>query len=198
MSADVEPGRALVVVDVQNDFCEGGSMGVDGGSAVAERIAALLSARREHAWDGPAYDVVVATRDHHVDPGAHWSADPNFKHSWPRHCEVGTEGERFHPALSADDFDAIFVKGEYEAAYSGFEGTQIEAGRPLATWLRGHGISEVDVCGIATDYCVRATALDAAKEGFTVRVLEELVAGVAPESTDAAWGEMAEAGIRRA
>ena len=198
MSTPAAPGRALLVVDVQNDFCEGGSLGVDGGAAVAEGVASLLAARKKGTWDGPAYDVVVATRDHHVDPGAHWSEEPDFQHSWPRHCEVGTDGERFHPALDADDFDAIFVKGEYEAAYSGFEGTQIEAGRPLATWLRGHGISEVDVCGIATDYCVRATALDASKEGFTVRVLEHLVAGVAAESTERAWAEFEEAGVRRA
>ena len=198
MSDDSTPvGRGLVVVDVQNDFCEGGSLAVTGGNAVAEAVAALLAARRSGDGEATAYDVVVATRDHHIDPGDHWSEHPDFVDSWPRHCEVGTDGERFHPALDADDFDAIFVKGEYEAAYSGFEGTQIEAGRPLATWLRGHGISQVDICGIATDHCVRATALDAAREGFSVTVLEELVAGVAPETTEAAWGEMAEAGITR-
>ncbi|QWC83976.1 isochorismatase family protein [Nocardioidaceae bacterium] len=195
-------GRGLVVVDVQNDFCEGGSMGVTGGAAVAEGVAALLAAREQGAdadADGrsTAYDVVVATRDHHVDPGSHWSENPDFEHSWPKHCEVGTEGERFHPALGAEDFDAVFVKGEYEAAYSGFEGTQVDSGRPLASWLREHGISHVDVCGIATDYCVRATALDAAKEGFDVTVLESLVAGVAPTTTEAAWGEFADAGVRR-
>lgn len=187
-------GRALIVVDVQNDFCEGGSLAVAGGARVAAEISALL-----HHWTrkdpkAPAYDVVVATKDHHIDPGAHWSADPDFQDSWPVHCKVGTEGEAFHPNLDPQPFDAVFLKGEHEAAYSGFEG-RAAGGAMLADWLRAHDVAEVDVCGIATDHCVRATALDAAAAGFHTRVLLDLCAGVAPETTEAAITGMREAGV---
>ena len=186
--------RALIVVDVQNDFCEGGSLPVVGGARVASQISELL-----HHWTrkdpkAPAYDVVVATKDHHVDPGAHWSTDPDFVESWPVHCQVGTDGEAFHPNLDPQPFDAIFLKGEHAAAYSGFEGRASD-GSDLATWLRQHEVDEVDVCGIATDHCVRATALDASSNGFSTRVLTDLCAGVAPETTDAAIIEMRAAGV---
>jgi nicotinamidase/pyrazinamidase len=186
--------RALIVVDVQNDFCEGGSLPVAGGARVASEISDLL-----HHWirqdpKAPAYDVVVATKDHHVDPGAHWSREPDYVESWPVHCQVGTDGEAFHPNLDPQRFDAIFLKGEHAAAYSGFEGRN-SAGTDLASWLREHDVSEVDVCGIATDHCVRATALDAAGHGFSTRVLTDLCAGVAPETTEAAVAEMAAAGV---
>lgn len=186
--------RALIVVDVQNDFCEGGSLAVAGGAEVAFRIGQLL-----HHWSGhdpkaPDYDVVVATRDHHVDPGDHFSDTPDFNHSWPPHCVVGTDGESFHPNLDPQPFDAVFLKGEHAAAYSGFEGLS-EDGVPLADWLRAFDISHVDVCGLATDYCVRATALDAVQNGFETQVLSYLCAGVAPASTDAAIAEMERAGI---
>jgi nicotinamidase/pyrazinamidase len=186
--------RALIVVDVQNDFCEGGSLPVTGGARVAADIGQLLhhwAAKDSHA---PAYDVVVATKDHHVDPGEHWAAKPDFKHSWPVHCKVGTDGEGFHPNLDPKPFNAIFLKGEHQAAYSGFEGRTTN-GVGLADWLRQHDVTEVDVCGIATDHCVRATALDAAREGFDTRVLTALCAGVAEETTAAAITEMTEAGI---
>ncbi len=187
-------GNALIVVDVQNDFCEGGSLPVRGGAQVASDIAALL-----HHWTrqdplAPAYDVVVATKDHHIDPGAHWSATPDFVDSWPEHCRVGTDGEAFHPNLDPQPFDAVFLKGSHEAAYSGFEGSDA-AGASLTEWLRGHDVDRVDVCGIATDHCVRATALDAVREGFSTRVLTDLCAGVAPETTEAALTEMREAGV---
>src|SRR4051795_13508555 len=107
---------ALIVVVVQNDFCEGGSLPVTGGAQVAADIAELLRA-------GSAYDVVVATKDHHIDPGAHWAREPDFVDSWPVHCRVGTEGEAFHPNLDPQPFDAVFTKGEHGAAYSGFEGS---------------------------------------------------------------------------
>jgi nicotinamidase/pyrazinamidase len=185
--------RALIVVDVQNDFCEGGSMGVPGGARVASDISDVL--RHWHARDdqAPDYAHVVATRDHHIDPGDHWSDDPDFRDSWPVHCKVGTEGEAFHPNLDPQPFDAIFLKGEHVAAYSGFEGAA--DGVSLGDWLRRHEVSRVDVCGIATDYCVRATALDAVREGFATRLLPDLCAGVAPDSTSAARQEMADAGI---
>jgi nicotinamidase/pyrazinamidase len=186
--------RALIVVDVQNDFCEGGSLPVDGGALVAHRISELL-----HHWTAkdpkaPDYAVAVATQDHHVDPGAHFSDHPDFVDSWPPHCVRGTDGVAFHPNLDPQPFDSIFLKGEHAAAYSGFEGRN-SAGTGLAEWLRARDITDVDVCGIATDHCVRATALDAAREGFRVRVFTDLCAGVAPETTRSALAEMAEAGV---
>ncbi len=185
--------RALVVVDVQNDFCEGGSLPVAGGARVAADISALVDRWHSAAADAAPYDVVVATKDHHVDPGAHWAAKPDYVDSWPVHCKVGTEGEAFHPNLDPQPFHAVFTKGEHAAAYSGFEGTH--EGQGLAEWLRAHGVTRVDVCGIATDHCVRATALDAAREGFDTTVLLDLCAGVAPETTQAALAAMSEAGV---
>jgi nicotinamidase/pyrazinamidase len=186
--------RALIVVDVQNDFCEGGSLPVAGGARVAHDIAELLGRWVGRGPDAPAYDHVVATKDHHVDPGAHWSAEPDFVDTWPVHCEVGTDGEAFHPNLDPQPFEAIFLKGEHQAAYSGFEG-RTTTGAPLAEWLRQHEVTAVDICGIATDHCVRATALDAAQEGFRTKVLTELCAGVAPETTKAAMAAMRDAGV---
>ncbi len=177
---------ALIVVDVQNDFCEGGSLAVAGGAKVAADVADLLATK--------AYATVVATRDHHIDPGSHFSDHPDFVDSWPRHCVVGTAGEEFHPPLEPALFDEIFYKGEYAAAYSGFEGASAD-GRSLADWLRAEGVDAVDVCGIATDYCVRATALDAAREGFTVRVIEGLTAAVAADNLPEVRREWTAAGV---
>jgi len=186
--------RALLVVDVQNDFCEGGSLAVAGGARVASDIGELL-----HRWTladdhAPAYDVVVASKDHHVDPGQHWSDTPDFVDRWPVHCQVGTDGEAFHPNLDPQPFDAIFLKGEHEAAYSAFEGRTVD-GEVLLDWLRRHGVGQVDVCGIATDYCVHATALDARQAGLETRVLGGLCAGVAPETTERAIQAMKAAGV---
>ena len=175
--------RALIIVDVQLDFCEGGSLAVAGGASVAERINAVTG----------EYDHVVATRDYHVDPGAHFSETPDYVDSWPVHCVAGTAGAAFHPALDVAPIQAVFGKGEYAAAYSGFEGAAPD-GTALADWLRVHEVTQVDVVGIATDHCVRATALDAVREGFTTRVLVDLTAGVAPESTQAALAELRTAG----
>ena len=186
--------RALVVVDVQNDFCEGGSLPVSGGARVAGEIGQLLHHWTRQDDHAPAYDVVVATKDHHVDPGAHWAREPDYVESWPVHCRVGTDGEAFHPNLDPQPFDAIFLKGEHQAAYSGFEGTDSN-GTPLADWLRTHEVERVDVCGLATDYCVRATALDAVGNGFRTRLLLDLCAGVAPDSTERALTEMRAAGV---
>ncbi|CUR56530.1 Nicotinamidase [metagenome] len=186
--------RALIVVDVQNDFCEGGSLAVAGGARVAADIGELLHRWSSKADDAPSYDVVVATKDHHVDPGDHWAAKPDYAESWPVHCKVGTEGAGFHPNLDPQPFDEVFFKGEHAAAYSGFEG-RTTSGEALADWLRERSVSEVDVCGIATDHCVRATALDSAQEGFDTRVLTALCAGVAEETTAAAITEMTGAGV---
>ena len=188
---------ALIVVDVQNDFCEGGSLPVTGGARVASDISALLHRWTRRDEQSRAYDVGVATKDHHVDPGAHWSHEPDFRDTWPIHCRVGTEGEAFHPNLDPQPFDAIFLKGEHVAAYSGFEGSS-DDGRPLAEWLRAHEVEQVDVCGIATDHCVRATVLDAVREGFRTRLLTDLCAGVAPATTEAALAEMSAAGVELA
>jgi nicotinamidase/pyrazinamidase len=182
--------RALVVVDVQNDFCEGGSLPVGGGSGVAAAISAHIAARRED------YAAVVATKDWHVDPGAHFADDPDYVDTWPAHCVVGTPGAQPHPAFDTGAVDAWFTKGQTAAAYSGFEGSTDDAGARvgLARWLRDRGVDAVDVVGIATDHCVRATALDAVASGFTTRVLLDLTAGVAAATTDAALGRLAEAG----
>ena len=186
--------RALIVVDVQNDFCEGGSLPVSGGARVASDIGELLHHWRRHDDRAPSYDVVVATKDHHIDPGGHWSGEPDYAETWPVHCRVGTDGEAFHPNLDPQPFNAIFLKGEHAAAYSGFEGRTTE-GVGLTDWLRRHDVDRVDVCGLATDYCVRATALDAVGNGFETSLLTQLCAGVAPETTEAALAEMRRAGI---
>ena len=185
--------RALVVVDVQNDFCEGGSLAVSGGAAVAERISGLLGIWASAAREEREYAAAVATQDHHVDPGDHFSDHPDFVRTWPAHCVVGTRGVDLHPALDTRPLDAVFRKGEHAAAYSGFEG-RTEDGVELAAWLRDRGVTDVDVCGIATDHGVRATVLDAVRAGFGVRVLLDLCAGVAPDTTAAALEEMAGTG----
>ncbi|GAA1923535.1 isochorismatase family protein [Nocardioides hwasunensis] len=186
--------RALIVVDVQNDFCEGGSLAVSGGARVASGVNDLMVRWSAGGEGAPAYDVVVATKDHHVDPGDHWSLKPDFVDSWPVHCKVGTEGAAFHPNLDPQPFHEVFYKGEHEAAYSGFEG-RTTSGDGLADWLRARDVLDVDVCGIATDHCVRATALDSAREGFDTRVLTALCAGVAEETTAAAITELSGAGV---
>ena len=185
--------RALVIVDVQNDFCEGGSLAVAGGAEVARRISEHVVAHLDE------YAAVVATADWHEDPGAHFSPHPDFVDSWPPHCRVGSDGALFHPAAEPafEHVEAIFRKGHHSAAYSGFEGFTVEADRrvALADWLRDRAIEQVDVVGIATDHCVRATALDAADEGFETTVLLDLTAAVAPGTTAAALAELAAAGV---
>jgi len=177
--------RALIVVDVQNDFCEGGSLPVTGGAAVAAAISVALG---EGTWDH-----IVATRDHHVDPGAHFGHPPDYVDTWPAHCVAGTAGAQFHPALRTDLFEAVFDKGEHAAAYSGFEGRA--GGVTLARWLRDRGVTEVEIAGLATDHCVRATALDAVAEGFPATVLLSLTAGVLPQTTAAAVDQLRAAGV---
>jgi nicotinamidase/pyrazinamidase len=182
----------LLVVDVQNDFCEGGSLAVAGGAAVAASITEYLASPLAGQYAG-----IAATQDHHVDPGSHFSAHPDYAASWPPHCVVGTLGAAFHPALDASQFDEIFRKGEHAAAYSGFEGRAVEdggGGQSLADWLTQRGVTAVDVAGIATDYCVRATVADAVRLGFAVRVLTGLTAGVAADSTVKAIEEMRASG----
>ncbi|PKK12452.1 nicotinamidase [Thermomonospora sp. CIF 1] len=181
-------GRALIIVDVQNDFCEGGSLAVAGGADVASAISRYL---QEH---GDSYDHVVATRDFHLDPGDHFADEPDYVDSWPPHCVIGTPGADFHPNLSLAPIEAVFSKGHHSAAYSGFEGAA-DDGTSLADWLRARRVDQVDVVGIATDHCVRATALDAARAGFRTRVLLELTAGVAEATTERALEQLRAEGV---
>lgn len=179
--------RALIIDDVQNDFCEGGSLEVKGGSAVARAISELLAGDHDYAH-------VVATKDFHIDPGEHFSDNPDYSVSWPPHCVAGTPGADFHQDFDPSAVEAVFTKGQHSAAYSGFEGTD-EDGTTLMDWLRQRGVDEVDVVGIATDYCVRATAIDAAEAGFSTRVLLDLTVGVAPESTAKAVEDLRAVGV---
>jgi nicotinamidase/pyrazinamidase len=182
--------RALFIVDVQNDFTERGALGVEGGDAVAERISRHLEA---HAAD---YAVVVASRDwHHGDDdnGGHFSATPDFVDTWPVHCVAGTFGAEYHDDLTTRSIDVHIRKGQGKPAYSIFEGTAEEGGT-VVELLDSHGITDIDIAGLATDYCVRASALDALERGRDVRVITDLVAGVAPESSREALAEMARAG----
>jgi nicotinamidase/pyrazinamidase len=177
--------RALIIVDVQNDFCEGGSLAVAGGASVAAGISAALASG---GWDH-----VVATKDYHIDPGAHFGHPPDYVDSWPVHCVAGTAGSDFHPALDTDQIEATFTKGQHTAAYSGFEGLTGSIG--LAAWLRMHDVTDIDVVGIATDHCVRATALDAIREGFATTVLQALTTGVTPATTAIALADLTAAGV---
>ncbi|KJQ55347.1 isochorismatase family protein [Microbacterium sp. SA39] len=182
--------RALLIVDVQNDFTEGGTLAVTGGDAVASAISAFLS---EHATD---YAVIIASRDwHHAegDNGGHFHEDPDFVDTWPVHCVAGTEGAEYDPLLQTDAVTHHVQKGHGKPAYSMFEG-ETEAGETVGAVLSASGVLSADVVGIATDHCVRASALDAIAHGVQVRILTDLVAGVGPESSEAALAELAHAG----
>lgn len=190
--------NALFIVDVQNDFVEGGSLGVDGGLEVARRLV-------EHL-DTTTYDYIITSQDWHKDPGDHWSETPDYVDTWPVHCEAGTEGAELVPALfqklgimqdtTGNELIISVLKGEWEAAYSGFEGRVSRGDRyqPVAEYVAQRDITDLDVAGIATDHCVRATVLDALKAGFNVNVLTNFIAGVDPVRSTAALEEMKVAG----
>ncbi|WP_115789335.1 isochorismatase family protein [Arthrobacter silvisoli] len=205
--------RALIIVDVQNDFCEGGSLAVTGGAAVAGAISDYLDARHQH------FDHIVATQDWHIEPGSHFSDNPDMVDSWPPHCRAGSKGAELHPDLDSEYIQAYFRKGQYDAAYSGFEGVlapedevpmgERSAGgapsrRPedsdpedaigLDDWLQSHDVEELVVVGIATDYCVKATALDAVQAGYAVTVIGGLTAGIA-EDLSSTYAELEENGV---
>ncbi|MEV7472842.1 isochorismatase family protein [Pseudarthrobacter oxydans] len=207
--------RALIIVDVQNDFCEGGSLAVSGGADVAGAISEYVDAHHGE------FDHIVATQDWHIDPGEHFSDTPDFKDSWPPHCVAGTPGAELHPDLDTEYIQAYFQKGQFSAAYSGFEGLlapedavptgerqpgalpgPADAGRfapdedaiGLDDWLQSHDVEDVVVVGIATDYCVMATALDAVQAGYSVTVLRSLTAGIA-EDLEEAVAEMELGGV---
>ncbi|WP_237220975.1 isochorismatase family protein [Rothia nasimurium] len=200
--------KALIIVDVQNDFCEGGSLATERGAEVAALISEYVE---NHHGD---YEAIVATQDWHVDPGTHFSENPDFKDSWPVHCKAESHGAELHEDLDTDYIEAYFRKGEFEAAYSGFEGLlapedsvmtgEREAGAPvqddtpkvsLDDWLAERDITDVDVVGIATDYCVKATALDAVDAGYETRVLLDLTAPVDEDALDEVSEELEDAGV---
>ncbi|WP_156251706.1 isochorismatase family protein [Pseudactinotalea terrae] len=180
--------RALIVVDVQPTFCEGGALAVEGGNAVAVAVAAYAATHRG------GYDAVVTTQDWHIDPGAHFSEAPDFVDTWPPHGVAGTDEAELHPALADLAPDHSVKKGRYEAAYSGFEGVDV-AGRSLAELLAARGIESVDVVGIAESHCVKQTALDAAGLGLRTRVLTDLTVPVSPAQGETARAEMRSAGV---
>jgi len=198
--------RALIIVDVQNDFCEGGSLAVAGGADVAGAISEYVDSHHNE------FDHIVATQDWHIDPGTHFSDTPDFKDSWPRHCVAGTRGAELHPELDTEYIQAYFQKGQFSAAYSGFEGllapedavptgerqpgalpgsltadayAPAEDAIGLDDWLQSHDVEDVVVVGLATDYCVRATSLDAVQAGYSVTVIRSLTAGIAEDLEDA-------------
>ncbi|HEV7168229.1 MAG TPA: isochorismatase family protein [Micrococcaceae bacterium] len=209
--------HALIIVDVQNDFCEGGSLAVEGGAVVAAAISETVDS-------SIGFDYVVATQDWHIDPGAHFSETPDYIRSWPVHCVAGSRGAALHPELDTEGIDAYFRKGQYDDGYSGFDGVlapeeevalgersatgsaaaAADAGAPdddddstvsLDDWLREREVDEVTVVGLATDHCVRATALDAVQAGYTTSVITGLTAGVSAETTTEALDRMRDAGV---
>ncbi|MBT8161135.1 MULTISPECIES: isochorismatase family protein [Arthrobacter] len=201
--------RALIIVDVQNDFCEGGSLAVEGGAATAAAISEYLDTHYQQ------FDHIVATQDWHVEPGSHFSDSPDWVDSWPPHCRAGSKGAELHPDLDAEYIQAYFRKGQFTAAYSGFEGIlapedEVPTGEltpgvaasletdedalGLDDWLQSHGVEDVVVVGIATDYCVKATALDAVQAGYAVTVIGDLTAGIAEDLGDT-YAELEENGV---
>lgn len=187
---------ALGVIDVENDFCEGGSLAVEGGAELAGRIRRWIESepRRWAARFASADRHPAGLEDHFAPEGS----DPDYATTWPSHCVAGTWGSELHPNLLAGTnqsalFDVLVEKGQHSAAYSAFEGTTPD-GDPLADWLRARAIDGIELTGIATDYCVRATALDALREGFRVRLVQDLCVGIAPETIRAALAELADAG----
>ncbi|CDK01435.1 Isochorismatase hydrolase [Microbacterium sp. C448] len=186
--------KALFIVDVQNDFTEGGALGVDGGDAVAAKITEYLDAY------GDDYDLIVASRDWHDphnDNGGHFHTEPDYIETWPVHCVSGTEGAEYDPEFDTSRVTHHVKKGQGIPAYSLYEGTTDDGSR-VAELIESHGVTEVDVAGLATDYCVRASALDAIAHGRRVRILTDLVAGVAQETSAAALTELERAGAELA
>jgi nicotinamidase/pyrazinamidase len=201
--------RALIIVDVQNDFCEGGSLAVAGGADVAQHLSDYIDSQGDH------YDYIIATQDWHIDPGSHFSDQPDYVDSWPVHCVADQPGAQFHPNLDTESLDAVFRKGQYEAAYSGFEGVlapedQVPTGElklgaaaaptaddavSLDDWLRDHDVDEVAITGLAADYCVRATALDAVVAGYTTRLLVDYTRPVHPGRLSEVLAELEDAGV---
>lgn len=197
--------RALIIVDVQPTFCEGGELGVEGGNEVARRISQYVSARRDE------YAFMATTQDWHIKPGHHFSENPDFVDTWPPHGVAGSANAALHPEIEALGVNHHFKKGQYSAAYSGFEGIEdntdtiqteemvqfeLEAGHTLINALRDAGITSVDVCGLALSHCVKETALDAKNFGFNVCVLENLSAPVDIKQGEEACEQLRDAGVK--
>ncbi|NDK30792.1 isochorismatase family protein [Nesterenkonia haasae] len=204
--------QALIIVDVQQDFCKGGALAVEGGAQLAADLSEFLE--ENHA----EYDAVVTTQDWHIDPGGHFSENPDFDHTWPVHCVAGTPGAELHQDLDTDYVEARFLKGLYDDGYSGFEsrlgdpervgilegekGIKVEPEDVVApdapdldSWLQERNIDSVVIVGIATDHCVRATALDAAENDYAVRVVSDLTVGVSAEKITETFQEFRDADI---
>ncbi|MFW0111890.1 isochorismatase family protein [Rothia sp. CCM 9416] len=200
--------KALIIVDVQNDFCPGGALATERGA----EVAALISEFVENYHD--RYQAIVAAQDWHIDPGTHFSDNPDYQDSWPPHCRAESKGAELHPELDTDYIEAYFRKGAYAPAYSAFEGLlapeytvmpgEREAGAPvedageqtpLDAWLSEREITDIDVVGIATDFCVKATAMDAVDAGYETRVLLDLTAPVSEDSLDDTVDELEDAGV---
>ncbi|WP_207344130.1 isochorismatase family protein [Arthrobacter sp. E3] len=200
--------KALIIVDVQNDFCEGGSLAVAGGAALATEISEMLAETTD-------FDFVAATQDWHVEPGSHFSETPDFRTSWPVHCVAGSKGAALHRNLDTEDIDAYFRKGKYDAGYSGFDGLlapedEVAVGEreahesvtennespvSLDDWLRENDIDDLVIVGIATEHCVRATALDAVNAGYNTTVLRDFVAGIDEDAIEETLEELEDAGV---
>lgn len=187
--------KALFVIDVQNDFCEGGALACPGGAAVAGRITNYLKANKS------GYEAVIASRDWHTpnsENGGHFPPlgnEPDFVTTWPLHCIAGEPGAEYHPNLDSTMIDIHIKKGQGKHGYSIFEGVT-DSGETIQEVIKRLDITEVDVVGIATDYCVRASALDAKAEGLDARVITSLTAGVSAGSTESAIDELVDAGVR--
>ncbi len=179
---------AIIVVDSQPDFYEGGALPVDGATATSYRIAQFLCERRGD------FDLAIVTQDWHLNPGEHWSSEPDFVTSWPVHCVANSAGAQIHESLADIKWDAVIRKGMHEAAFSGFDGEGPD-GATLDEILSSAEVANVTVVGFATDYCVLATALDARQRGLNVRVLLHLCAGVTPSSALDAVAQMRCVGI---
>ncbi|MCL1801028.1 MAG: isochorismatase family protein [Promicromonosporaceae bacterium] len=181
--------RALLIVDVQPTFCEGGELPVSGGNATATAIGRYVNAHRDR------YGLVATTQDFHVAPGFHFSHEPDFVDTWPPHGLVGSANAELHPVIEGLHPDIRVRKGQRKPAYSGFEGTD-SWGRNLNDLLHTEGINELDIVGIAESHCVRATALDAVKNGYQTRVLSDLTVPVSEAQGIAARQEMEAAGVK--
>ena len=196
------PETALILVDIQNDFCPGGALAVKDGDAIIPVVNRLQ----------PSYDVVVATQDWHpAHHGSFASNNPGKRPGqmgelagepqvmWPDHCVQGSPGADFHPDLDTTRIARVFQKGMDPTvdSYSGFYDNGRKNDTGLAAYLRAQGVTHVDVVGLATDYCVKWTALDAVAEGFTTRVIEDATRGVelAAGDVERALAELREAGV---
>lgn len=170
--------KALLIVDVQNDFCPGGALAVTDGDQVVPVINQLID----------QFDVVCASKDWHPDQTIHFDR-------WPVHCVANTPGADFHPQLNQDPIDQILFKGtsNQDDGYSAFEATNIN----LTQWLKQKGVEELTIVGLATDYCVKASALDAVDQGFQVVVKQEAIRAVnlLPNDGNKALNEMKQAGV---